>query len=205
MWRGLLSLLLVATPAVAADVNVVTDTFERKTLGGNWSRDGGNPGIVHRSDLGILSGTIGGVSWVGTALGPDAFSACTISGDVQAAMRIQVFGRRRAIDGARYGFHWNPAVPQWELKYDGVPSAQTRLLASSSAAPPWLPGDTLRIEVTGTPPTIRGFQNSVQRLEATDTHADQIATGPFGVVMSPIGGASQSPACEVWQGGSLAP
>lgn len=212
-WRVFfLSLILLALPlpVAATDTNVVTDSFERKDLGSNWTKLFGNPGIVNRSDMGIVSGGFSLVGRVAPAFTPDQFNVCTTVWSMNPIMRVQVFVRRRASDAARYGFHWNSTatpVPQWEIKYDGVPTAQTRLLATTSDEPGLGVGDVLRIEVAGSPPTIRGYRNGAVVLEASDTHADQIASGQPGMAFSPAGGVSvsRSPVCESWSGGTYAP
>lgn len=70
---------------------------------------------------------------------------------------VQVFVRRQGGDGARYGFHYNfeAGKGQWEIKFDGVVSAKTRILATNASfAPPEKEG-TLRIEATEN--SISGF------------------------------------------------
>ena len=75
--------------------------------------------------------------------------------------------RRRASDNARYGFHWNDeSTFKWEIKFDGVPTAQTRIVGSAAGTAPQL-GDTLRVEARGN--VIKGFHNGVEVVSATDT------------------------------------
>ena len=125
------------------------------------------------------------------------------------------------IDGARYAFHYSDDPRQidvfrkWEIKYDGVPSNQTRSLATvdalnpplpGDALSPPLPGDTLRIEVSGF--TIKGFHNGVEVISATDTDmANRIALGEPGMAYrwatSSIVGVYPAPVWERWSAGSL--
>jgi O-glycosyl hydrolase len=167
-------LVLILAPSLSAQTTV-SDDFERPTLGSNWTVlfGGSGVGIINNSDLGLTSSQtlFGLVEWHHVVFASDQFSTAIISTDKADSILTQVFVRRRASDKARYGFHWNNQGNQWEIKYDGVPTAQTRILASKKGAMP-LPGDTLRIEIRGM--TITGYHNGTVTLSATDTSADAI-------------------------------
>lgn len=122
----------------------------------------------------------------------------------------QVFVRRRASDLARYGFHWNgdPGNSRLEIKFDGVPTPQTRILAQVNA-PPTTPGDALRLEASGTDPVIlRAYHNGALVLEAADAAPNRITiAGHVGMVARLRQGGTAPPAAPVfasWAGGSLA-
>lgn len=180
-----------------------TDDFERSTLGSDWNNFTGNAGIVNNSDLGILFGNMAGIEWNATTSGGYQFSEALLSLDKFANVLTQVFVRRRASDRARYAFHWNPekTPAQWEIKFDGVPTESTRILASSTASGPDA-GDTIRIEVSGT--TLKGYHNGVEIITATDTAPNAIADGKPGVVARPRRDTTISypaPVFESWAGG----
>jgi hypothetical protein len=169
--------------------SVAYDDFERATLGSNWTITTGPSvviGIVNNSDLGAISGppNTGGGSgceWHPNIFGEAQFSEAGISVDRPDSMLLQVYVRHRVSDNARYGFHWNNAFGgRWEIKYDGVPTASTRILASLNASPP-LPGDTIRIESSGK--TISGYLNGTLMISAQDTFPSAIlTTGRCGLV-----------------------
>ncbi len=199
-------------------INGVADDFERASLGSNWTLYVGNSsttGIVASSDMGVLA--FSGVhiaAWAGPAVGADQFSEARSSTGLVSNMQHQVFARRRTSDGARYALHYNPeaanniipASPQWEIKYDGVASAQTRLIATSSLPAP-SPGDTLRLEVRGSSTVeLKAYHNGILIMTATDTDANRVISGPPGLVFREFVGASityPSPVWENWSAGTL--
>jgi hypothetical protein len=165
----------------------VYDTFERASLGADWSVPQGLAAIVGSSDLGATgSAGIHTAMWVGSAIGDDQYVEMTVASAVDPLMQWQVFCRRRSSDLARYGLIYdndpssaNPAG--WVFKYDGVPSSQTRFLVRDTVPPGPLPGDRLRLEVTGqNPVALRGFHNGRLIIEATDSAPDRVLSGPPG-------------------------
>ena len=183
-----------------------TDDFERAALGSNWQLNLGSGGIINNSDLGILSGSISINSWVGSTFSNNQFSQAQISTNASSEMQKQIFVRRRSSDSARYAFHYNieSSPLRWEIKYDGVPTAQTKLLATNSTAPAPVPGDTLRLEAEGD--TLRGYHNGNLVLSATDSSAEKITAGPPGLTFRLIGNANVAqpePVFESWSGGSI--
>lgn len=203
-----------ATPPRAISV-YEADEFERADLGPSWSESLGSVGIVNRSDLGLAARSpIGLVTWVGSNLGSDQFSAAIISSEKPANMLVQVFTRRRGVDLARYGFHYNSDSNQgtpagaWEIKYDGVPSVETRILATVGGGAPF-PGDEIRLEARGTNPVeLKGFVNGALVLSALDSAPNAIEGGRPGVAYRLQSGTVTtypSPVVESWRGGSLTP
>jgi hypothetical protein len=195
-----------ASPAVSAEV---FDDFERHLLGPNWIvlAGAGSIGLVGQSDLGLVAGPArgGAVAWAANTFLLDEFSEAVISPDRADSMLLQVYVRLRAVDNARYGFHWNNAFGgRWEIKYDGVPTPQTRILASAIAPEP-LPGDRIRIEARGA--TISGYHNEVLVLTAEDTAPDAITeVGELGVVFrftTTAPAVYPSAVVEDWMGGDL--
>lgn len=204
-------LLSVSQPLapVAQAQDPACDDFERATLGTNWTRYGGSAAeIVNGSDLGSPDGLWCFAGWTADVFGVDQYSHSIISPSRPPEMLTQVFVRRRASDLARYAFHWNgdPGKSQWEIKYDGVPTAQTRILALQPAPPP-AQGDSICIEVEGA--TIRGYHEGILILTATDTAPDAILTaGVAGVVSRAIQGSPATPPIPIfasWKGGTLVP
>jgi hypothetical protein len=207
-------LLLPALSALAQ--NPGSDDFERPALGTNWSRYGGSQAeIVNGHDLGAPDPTVWCfVVWTASTFDADQFSEATTATGKPDALLTQVYVRQRASDLARYGFHFNNEntttnIPRWEIKYDGVPTAQTRILAVVPATMP-APGDMLRIEVRGTDPvTITGFHNGVQVISATDSAHQRItSTGPAGMVSRLSSGTTAPPNSPIfarWKGGTLGP
>lgn len=200
-------LLLILAPRLGAQT-YVSDDFERPTLGSNWTVlfGGSGVGTINNSDLGLTSSPtlFGLVEWHHVVFASDQFSEAIISTNKADSILTQVFVRRRASDKARYGFHWNDRGGQWEIKYDGVPTAQTRILASMQGAMP-LPGDTLRIEIQGM--TITGYHNGIATLTATDTSPDAIVgvgqpgmAFRFTIGFSPV---YPAPVFESWGAGDL--
>lgn len=181
----------------------VTDNFDRASLGANWTVVLGNAAIVGSADLGAsASAGIHIAAWAGSSLGDDQFAEMRISPSVEPLMQFQVFCRRRSSDAARYAWLYksDPAFdfegspdgpPAWCFKYDGVPSAQTRLFGQVTTAPAPAAGDVLRLEVTGqNPVTLRGFHNGRLISEATDTTADRVLSGPPGAAYRANSGSS---------------
>lgn len=195
------------------------DDFERPSLGGDWTRiSGSNAEIVNGSDLGAPTNVWLFVGWTASEFAADQFCEAVIANERPDTMLTQVYVRRRTNDLARYGFHFNDengdgtgiANPRWEIKYDGVPTAQTRILASVPASMPQ-PGDSLSIEVRGTSPvSIRGLHNGVEVISAQDSaHQRIISSGMVGVVSRLRRGGytapPNSPVFASWRGGSLGP
>lgn len=197
--------------ASPGDYNIVSDNFERPILGSNWNVNLGNVGIVNQSDIGLTAESgVGIASWVGSSPPADQYSEAIISTSIANNMLTQVFTRRRTSDSARYAFHYNKGpnvvTPMWEIKYDGVPTAQTRVLASSTSAAP-SPGDVLRLEVRGSNPVeLKGYQNGILILSITDSATTAIVSGQPGLTFRlVIGGTTTypSPVFENWSGGGL--
>lgn len=203
--------MLITTLAGPSGPTVSADNFERNRLGANWSVPFGPVSIVNNSDLGLRSASpLGIASWTGSALGADHYSEGQISSDRVSNMLTQVFARRRSSDAARYGFHYanDPGkTPEWQIKYDGVPTAQTRILATNRTVPAPRPGDRLRIEVRGSNPVeIRGYHNGVLILTASDTTSSRILNGLPGLAHRlQVNTTTTYPTAvwESWAGGTL--
>ncbi len=208
--------------AIVSAQDPAADDFQRASLGPNWTRySGSNAEIVNGADLGAptpSTTTLILVGWTASTFGADQFSEGIIADGWPDTMLPQIFVRRRAGDLARYAFHFNDenaagngiANPRWEIKYDGVPTAQTRLLTTVPTTMP-APGDLLRIEARGTSPVIiKGFHNGVEVISATDSAVQRISTsGPAGLVSRLRRGGytapPNSPVFASWRGGSLGP
>src|SRR5437016_4422102 len=198
-----------ANAVLATGPDPAIDDFERPSLGTNWTRLGGSSAeIVNGHDLGVPN-TVGcAVSWSASTFLADQFSETVLAQDKPPNMLTQVYVRMRSTDRARYGFHFNgdPGNSRWEIKFDGVPTAQTRILASVPGLPP-VPGDTVRIEAYGS--TIRGYLNGQVLLTSVDTAPERITTtGPAGVVARNAQGTTNTPPTPIFasrQGGSLDP
>jgi hypothetical protein len=208
--HGMLALgFFAALSPLSLAQDPVFDDFERHLLGASWTVLVPGSGIVNQSDLGVTSGTGCAVGWTGSIFAVDQFSETQLSIDVDPVMLQQVFVRRRASDNARYGFHWNGDLgnSRWEIKYDGVPTPQTVILASANGFGP-APGDAIRIEACGTSPVmLRGFHNGQLLITAFDSSPQRITiAGVAGVVSRPRQGSAitpPSPIFESWSGGSL--
>jgi len=215
---GLPLLAVLSFPAASPGVpqagsDPASDNFERASLGGNWPVFFGDPGIVNNSDLGALSQQgMHGLSWAGSTFSVDQFCEAVIASGRYPTMLTQVYVRRQVGMSAapRYGFHWNDDFGgRWEIKYDGVVSAETRILVSLPDAVGPQVGDTLRIEARGN--TIKGFRNGVETLSAVDTAPSAITNwGQPGMAyrLSIIQGnppTYPTPVWESWTGGSLSP
>lgn len=170
----------IATDAVA-------DDFERATLGSNWARPQGDVVIVNSQSIG--AGSLSGIhvgAWIGStpALGADQFAEVRVATDI-STMEYQVFVRRRDADLARYGLIYDQDDPQnkfWAIKYDGVPTIDTRYFLNPNYTAPLLPGDTIRLEVRGqSPVNLRGYHNGRLVIEANDTDSSRILSGFTGV------------------------
>lgn len=220
----MLCALAIGTLGAISDGNEVravaiaeaSDDFERAARGPSWQVQIGDVEVVNGSDLGLRSGpappqtAIGIATWVGSRIGPDQYSEATVPGDIADEMLVQAYVRRRDSDSARYGFHYDDDpgdVPEWQIKFDGVPTAQTRILARASG-PALRPGDTVRIEARGSGPVrLDGYVNGTLVLSATDGHAGAIPEGRPGVAFRfGVGttGSFPAPAVERWRGGELA-
>ncbi len=134
-----------------------SDDFERAQLGPDWTvrfpvPDSDNQvQIIDSTSLGLGPGAQGFflVNWAADAFAADQYCEANIATDTIAAWAHMVHVRWRSSDNARYGFAYNSdagqaTIGQWIFKYDGVPSAQTRIIASAVGAAP-VPGDTIRL------------------------------------------------------------
>lgn len=208
-----LFLILIGSSAYAQDP--AYDDFERSGgLGSNWTIYFGAPNvtIIFDSDLGISGGSFGIAAWTGSVFNADQYSEAIISPNKIDSMWAQVFARRRTSDFARYAFHWSDrdgdTIGVWDIKYDGVPTSQTRFLATLAGPPP-LPGDTIRVEVITNPngyPVITGYLNGNFILSAVDTASVRIMNGEPGMAFRfRIGFPQTYPQqiFEEWRGGSL--
>lgn len=215
--KNILLLLIIAIGHWAYAQDPAFDNFERNTgIGSNWTNyfGGNNIGIVANSDLGILNSPtrFGIEAWTGSTFSADQYSEAVISPDKIDSMLTQIFVRRRTSDAARYGFHWgnDNTIAEWAIKYDGVPTAQTRNLASMLSPTPPAPGDTMRIEVqtdtaTGYP-VIKGFHNGTLLLTAIDSDSVAIQNGAPGMAFRfriNFPAVYPAKAFEEWNGGSL--
>lgn len=184
-----------------------SDDFERAQLGPNWAQVlGSNSGIVGGKDFGALTAGFMSVDWAAFQFGVDQFSEAVVASGKDANMMVQVHVRRQSSTLARYGFHYNvektPKV--WEIKYDGVPTADTRIIASLAGTGP-TGGDVIRIEARGR--EIRGYLNGQQVIVATDNATNAIlAAGGTGMTTRMAGGTTTTypaPIVASWKGGSL--
>lgn len=191
----------------------VSDNFERASLGGNWTVHNGNAAIVASSDYGASA--FSGVhiaSWTGTTIIGDQVVEGTLSAGWDSRLLAQVCTRRRSADLARYAFGYDDdpgftVPPQWYIKYDGVATENTRLLAVVTGLPAVAPGDRLRFETRGTNPVVlRGYHNGILRCEASDSAADRITSGPPGLTLRAWTGSSLTypiPVFEDFAAGTL--
>lgn len=169
--------------------DVVVDNFQRASLGSNWTVHLGDAAIVASADWGAAqSAGIHISSWAGSPTpGLNQFAQGVVASGVDALMQRQVYVRRRSADTARYALHYNfefSPTPQWEIKYDGVATEFTRILATSTATG-HAAGSVLRLEARGSGATVslKAYHNGVLLMEADDTDADRINTlGPPGLV-----------------------
>jgi len=121
-------------------------------------------------------------------------------------MLVQAHVRRQSTTLARYGFHYNPEKTPavWEIKYDGVPTAQVRILVSVAGAAP-VAGDVMRIEARGR--EISGYLNGQRILVATDdTPSAILSAGGTGITARLMVGTSTTypvPIVASWRGASL--
>lgn len=194
------------TPPQINNVVTASDDFERATLGANWSTASGSAAGIVAGNFGALF--LGPVSsdWIASSFGADQFSEVVVATGKDPNMLVQPHVRRQSSSPARYGFHYNlektPAV--WEIKYDGVPTAEVRILTSTTGPAP-VAGDVMRIEARGR--EISGYLNGQRILVATDNAASAIlATGGVGITARLVVGTSTTyptPIVASWRGGSL--
>lgn len=185
------------------------DDFERHLLGPNWLRLGGSTAdIVNMSDLGSPQANGCVVAWVGSQFAANQFNEVTTATNMSLDMLTQVFVRQRTTDNARYGFHWNGdnGNSRWEIKFDGVPTAQTRIVASLQGPGP-APGSTLRLEVWGSDPVVlRAFHDGQLLMVGIDTASNRITgagrSGLVGRLRTGVPYTPPMPIFESWRGGS---
>jgi hypothetical protein len=197
-----------ATVTPTPTTTTVTDDFERAQLGANWVQvlGGSNAGIVAGKDFGALSAGFMSVDWAAGQFPLDQFSEIVIANGRDPNLMVQVHVRRQSGSLARYGLHFNleKTPPVWEIKYDGVPTAQTRILVSLVASGP-VAGDVIRIEARGR--QISGWRNGQPLLSATDNDATAIlATGGTGITSRMATGTTTTypaPIAASWKGGPL--
>lgn len=187
----------------------IADDFERASLGADWSRAQGD--VVIANSVAVGAGSLSGIhvaTWVGTTLADDQFAEVQVAADIQAVEHMPC-ARRRSSDLARYGLAYNEdgaGSPRWILKFDGVPAQDTRTWATAYTTP-LAAGDVMRIEARGQSPVrLRGYHNSRLVIEAEDTAADRILTGPPAVAFRARSGFTltyPSPVYSRFAAGSL--
>lgn len=201
------TLLICAITTVVRAQDPASDDFERATLGNSWrvAFGGSSVGIID-GDVGLVAGDerFGIIERHNSSYDADQFSEGIVATTRPDSMLTQVFVRRRASDLARYGFHWDDRSRNWQIKFDGVPTAETRILASTHGpAPLW--NDTLRLEVRGR--TLRGLLNGRALLAATDTSSSVIdEAGQPGLAFrftTSIPASYPATAFAKWSGGAL--
>lgn len=205
------------SPGVQATTGTASDDFERPTLGSDWAiifpgRSKKQVTIVDHRVLGMGPGPQGFflVNWRGNTFNADQFCEATIPEDVTDGWIHMVYVRWRARDGARYGFTYDndpghAEFGNWIFKYDGIPTKDTRIIASTPAQQVPGPGDTIRIEVEDF--TLRGYLNGNLVLTATDTHPTRISNGETGLAARWATGNRRSKTTSrvwgSWRGGNL--
>jgi hypothetical protein len=207
-----LGIILLAGGVSAFSQTTASDDFERAGLGANWSisfpADGSQVHILENSDLGMNPGPQGFflANWVGGTFDADQFCEAVIPVDAAPDWARQVYVRRRASDGARYGFGFDNDPTQgqyyrkWYFKYDGVPGPETRMFGVVDQGPESPgPGDTLRLEIRGY--TLSGYWNGRLMATASDAAAaNRIANGVPGLAARLANGnAALSQAAKVWE------
>lgn len=205
----LVSFAVASTGRSQALPDPAADDFERHSLGPNWLRLAGSTAdIVNMSDLGSPQASGCVVAWIASQFAANQFNEVTTSLDKSPDMLTQVFVRQRTTDNARYGFHWNGdgSNSQWEIKFDGVPTALTRMVASLPGPGP-APGSTLRLEVHGSNPVVlRAFHDGVLLMMGTDTAANRIIgagrSGLVGRMRLGVPYTPPMPIFESWRGGT---
>jgi len=201
MTKHAVAILVLLAAAAQSERPPGADDFERGKLGGNWALHSGDPGIV-KGDLAVLSKGLCILSWKdGTEA--SQFSEAVLSAELSPDSVQQVFVRRRATDGARYGFHWNPRESRWEIKLDGVPTARTRILGSNREVKAPAAGDVLRLEIRGR--ALRGLLQGKEVIAATDDGEGAIDGGAPGLTFFTRGTAFPARVFSAWKGGLLAP
>jgi hypothetical protein len=112
---------------------------------------------------------------------------------LQAFIRQQVSGTPW-----RYGCHYFSNTRTYQIKYDGGPGTETRLVDESGQEPLPVPGDRIRIEAVGT--TIRCYVNGQLKLQGVD---GALSGGAIGFVIGLNSGATELPRRIVgsWTGG----
>lgn len=205
------------TPTPTPTPLVVKDAFSGSSVSSNWAPLGpyavnSQFTITGMTDLAKRIWGATGMYWSANSFSSDQFSEAVISPNMGYApnpddslLLEQVFVRFRSSDKARYGFHFEPEVngtsqcgkrrtvsgrPEWQLKFDGVPSCRVVLMAYNPNMRGPMPGDTIRIEVQGM--TIKGFWKQagssqyIEVLRYTDTNPlvnpNPIAAGRPGIV-----------------------
>lgn len=179
----------------------ISDDFTRASLGANWTVPAGASqcGIVGGDSLGMAAGagSFFLATWTGTKFFANQWCEAQISPSAPpsdpysvSSYLEQLYVRCGAGGGPRYGFGYDGDPLQvnfgdWIFKYDGVPTPQTRVFASTPALVLPVPGDTLRLEIVGY--TLKGYlkqlgsSNYVKVLEGTDTDVTKIAFGSPGL------------------------
>jgi len=184
-----------------------TDDFQRVSLGTDWKVVISNCAIIAGSDVGLISGIFGLIER-NDVLPADQFCKAIVSEGLGTDVFARgVFVRRRGSDGARYQLHYDfngsdvDPTPVWQIKYDGVPTAQVRILAESPTPGKANAGDEIGIEVRGS--EIKGYLNEQLILTANDT---TIANGKTGLAFTTAGIpiTQPQPAFASWAGGELA-
>jgi hypothetical protein len=197
---GLGVLVVEAAPPLS-----VRDDFDRADgpLGPSWM-DGSNNLAIQSGEVGLTS--LAGSSlarWVADVFRPDQFSEVvvgTLEGNsfdffrgLQAFIRMQLQGTPW-----RYGCHYFSNTLTYQIKYDGGPTAETRVLDETPQEPLPVTGDRIRIEAVGD--TIQCYVNDQLKLQTVD---GALTDGAIGFVVGLNPGATELPRRIVasWTGG----
>lgn len=170
--------IITDTPELACVVNTppppVTctetwfDTFDTFNAWTSWTAEG--------SVAGVDNGHYGmadpwgrwAFAWLTAEFPADTYAEVVISDSIAPYMIQQIFVRRQSDTLARYGVHWFSNT--WEMKYDGVVSSSTDIIATLVGPGPQ-PGDVLRLEVVGSELTF--YVNGVELMSGTDNRITQ--------------------------------
>lgn len=171
-----------------------TDDFERSALGDDWLVQGGSPGIIGGSDLGVVAGGIARLAWTGSVFEADQFCEAVVASGFNGTNSVQLTVRMTVGVNGGYSLRYAQGGGGLQLRRDAGAGVELGSVGGVNL----VTGDTIRIEVEGS--TIRGIVNGVVRITASDA---MLTGGTVGMTFAPAAGTTPAAYFESWSGGSL--
>ena len=175
---------------------MVTDDFERSSLGTAWSVQPPGVAAITTGDLSSASDALMIATYIAQSFSPDQFSEAVLSPTFSNdnLRGVQVFVRRDPGTRQRYGFFVDNQTRIYTLKLDG---GDPGIVLREAPGEFFRANDVIRIEAVGN--LIRGIVNGVERISVRN---DRLVQGQPGLVVNATA-AFVPHVFAGWRGGTL--